>query len=137
VAGLHLIKLSVGTESVEDLRQWHRQRQAREGRIYHRTRMHPKREALLLAGGSIYWVIKGLILCRQELKALERIRDSDGRAATDIVLEPDLIEVEPRQQRAFQGWRYLEPKDAPRDLALAAGSLPPALAAELRALGCW
>ncbi|MBC6406526.1 MAG: DUF1489 domain-containing protein [Rhodospirillales bacterium] len=134
---LHLLKLSVGSESLESLAVWQQQRLAAEGRLYHCTRQQPRRGAELLDGGSIYWVIKGLILARQRLIGLETGVDSGGRAMTRLLLDADLVAVEPRPHRAFQGWRYFKPADAPPDLVAGAGDLPSALAAELRALGCW
>ena len=134
---LHLLKLAVGSESLADLRGWQARRLASEGRVYHATRQQPRRGPELLDGGSIYWVIKGLVLCRQRLTGLEPAHDAAGRAVTRLLLDPRLVEVEPLPQRAFQGWRYLRPEAAPEDLLRRAAGLPPALAAELRALGCW
>ena len=68
---LHMIKLSVGTEDVDDLERWQAQRLRRTGRVFHKTRMMPRRRAELIRGGSIYWVIKGAIRCRQRLTAIE------------------------------------------------------------------
>jgi hypothetical protein len=135
-AVLHLIKLSVGTEDADDLARWQKKRLRETGKLFHRTRMHPKREAEILDGGSIYWVIRGLIRCRQRLTGFDRIRDDEGRRLTLLLLDPKLVFVEPVPHRAFQGWRYLEPARAPRDLGGAA-DLPAALAAELRQLGAW
>ncbi len=134
---VHLLKLSVGSESVESLQDWQEQRLAREGRLYHMTRQQPRRGEELLDGGSIYWVIKGLILCRQRLIGFDEGVNEAGHAMTLLLLDPELVSVEPRPHRAFQGWRYLRAGDAPRDLSGTAAGLPPALAAELRALGCW
>ena len=134
---LHLIKLSVGTDDVADLRRWQAGRLKREGRIYHQTRMYPKRAEELLDGGSIYWVIRGLVLCRQRLTGVEKILDEEGKAATLLLLDAELVETEPTPHRAFQGWRYLELERAPRDLKQGADGLPAALAAELRQLGVW
>ena len=136
-ARLHMIKLSVGTEDPDDLDRWQQQRLRETGRLFHRTRMHPKREEDLLDGGSIYWVIRGLIRCRQRLTGFERGLDSEGRAATLLLLDPKLVLVDPFPHRAFQGWRYLEPSRAPRDLTGGADELPAKLAAELRQLGVW
>ncbi len=136
--GLHLIKLSVGSESVESLRRWQARRLKLSGRVFHQTRMMPRRADELLRGGSIYWVIKGLIQARQVLLAIEPQADAEGRRSTLLVLEPALHRVLPTPQRAFQGWRYLKPEDAPPDLGVAAGDLPdmpPEMIAELRALG--
>lgn len=136
-ATLHLIKLSVGTDDPEDLDRWQQQRLRETGKLFHRTRMHPKREEELLQGGSIYWVIRGLVRCRQRLIGFERGPDSEGRQATLLLLDPTLVIVEPTPHRAFQGWRYLEPARAPRDLAGGGKELPANLAAELRQLGVW
>ena len=114
----HLIKLSVGTESVDDLAAWHRtkQAQATDGLPRHVTRMWPKREAEILAGGSIFWVIKGLIQCRQRVLRMDEMIGSDGIRRCAIVLDPELHRTQSVQKRPFQGWRYLAPADAPPDL---------------------
>ena len=141
---LHLVKLSVGCESVDDLANWiavRRQERIRRGvaddRI-HRTRQTPKRGPELLDGGSIYWVIKGEIKVRERILELRSVTDEAGIAHCDIVLSGELVPVEPRRMRPFQGWRYLAAHEAPRDLAsFGSGmvSLPPELARELSALG--
>ena len=63
---LNIIKLCVGAESVEDLLQWQEQNADRwaPGTSEHVTRMWPKRADEVLAGGSLYWVVKGAVLCR-------------------------------------------------------------------------
>jgi hypothetical protein len=134
---LHLIKLCVGCESVDDLSTWQQQRLREQGRITHVTRMRPKRGEALLQGGSLYWVIKGSVRVRQKLLALDDVADVDGRRACALVLQPGLVLVEPRVWRPFQGWRYLAGDDAPPDLSGAASgaSLPEDLAAQLRQLG--
>lgn len=137
-AGLHLIKLSVGTEDVEDLERWQAGRLKRHGRVFHMTRMMPRRGAELLAGGSIYWVIKGKTCLRQRLIGLERDVDEEGRPYTFLLLDPELVRTVPRAHRPFQGWRYLPAEDAPPDLWKSErqeGEMPPELAEELRALG--
>jgi len=136
---LHLIKLSVGTEDVEDLRRWQARRRRETGRVWHRTRMMPRRRDEVLAGGSIYWVIRGLIQARQRLIGIEPVIDDNGRPDTLLVLDPELVRTVPRPHRAFQGWRYLAPEDAPADLAAgdeaAAAQMPAEMMAELHALG--
>lgn len=135
---LHLLKLSVGTESIDDLRRWQARRQALSGRVFHQTRMMPRRAVELLHGGSIYWVIKGLIQARQRLTAIEPQVDENGRRFTLLILDPELIRTLVTPHRAFQGWRYLPAADAPPDLgeALAdAPDMPPEMIAELRILG--
>jgi hypothetical protein len=143
-ATLHLVKLCVGCDSVQDLETWIRKRlQERKRRRLprehvHTTRMVPKRGAELLAGGSLYWVIRGQIMCRQRLVDIRPFVDKEGVSRCRLVLEPKLTLVEPRPWRAFQGWRYLPARAAPRDLdrvAPGARDMPEALRRELRDLG--
>ncbi|EPX87119.1 hypothetical protein ruthe_00789 [Rubellimicrobium thermophilum DSM 16684] len=139
MSGLHLIKLSVGTEDVGDLARWQKgPGRGPDGLPRHITRMWPKREAELLEGGSVYWVIRGMILCRQRLLRLEEMRAPDDSLRCALVLDPDLIRVRPTPRRPFQGWRYLPAEEAPPDLgSWDAGEedLPPQLAAGLAELG--
>ena len=141
---LHLIKLAVGCESVRDLKSRVAERAAKAKqagttpRHIHITRMMPKRGEELLAGGSLYWVIKGEIAAREKLIAIEPFRDSDGIGRCRLVMQPKVIAVSPRPMRPFQGWRYLTEADAPRDLGSAAASIeamPEPLRRELRDLG--
>jgi hypothetical protein len=139
---LHLIKLCVGCDSVEDLEAWIAQRQkARrrrggQGEHVHVTRMVPRRSGDLLDGGSLYWVIRGAVQARQRLLDIQPFVDDDGVGRCRLVLEPSVIRTEWQPRRPFQGWRYLEPGDAPRDLKRGRGEdLPAALSAELAALG--
>ncbi len=137
---VNLVKLCVGAEKVEDLIRWQARRMAEGlyGQPIHVTRMRPKREAELLNGGSLYWVFKGVILARQRVVRLEEIRGDDGILRCGIVLEPEVIRTEPAPRRAFQGWRYLPPEDAPRDLPAARAfeeDLPQALASALADIG--
>ena len=142
---LHLVKLCVGCESIKELRGWINDRlrrakeQGLEPRHAHVTRMTPKRDAELLAGGSLYWVIKGEISARQKLLAIEQFRDEDGIGRCRLVLEPKVIAVSPRPMRPFQGWRYLAADSAPPDLGKGAeasvASMPEPMRRELRELG--
>ena len=141
---LHLVKLCVGCDSVKELKAWVAERMsaARKKRLplhhIHVTRMTPKRAEELLAGGSLYWVIRGEVLCRQRFIDVRPYVDKDGIGRCRLVLTPRLVLTEPRPTRAFQGWRYLDPKDAPADLAHAApgaAKMPEALRRELRELG--
>ena len=112
--------------------------QTRDGLPRHVTRMWPKRGEELLAGGSIYWIIKGAILCRQKLIRLDEAIGSDGIRRCAIVTDPELIAVAATPKRAFQGWRYLQPNDAPSDLAQARPNddrLPAEMQAALAAIG--
>ncbi len=141
---LHLVKLCVGAESVADLRDWIAERGAQQlaaGRVpehAHTTRMVPKRGDEILDGGSLYWVIKGAVQVRQRILDIRPFKGADGIGRCDIVLDRDLVETARQPRRPFQGWRYLEPKDAPRDVAAIASEgdeLPPELRAELAELG--
>ena len=79
---LNLIKICVGAQGIEDLERWQSQARARgpDGHPRHVTRMWPKRAEELLDGGSIYWVFKGLILCRQPILRLDQEDRGDGIA---------------------------------------------------------
>ena len=140
---LHLLKLCVGAESVADLRAWTRlrrenRRECAEAVHAHVTRMFPKRAGELLDGGSLYWVIKGQISARQKLIGIEPFMDSAGVKRCALQLDDEVIAVRPRPFRAFQGWRYLAPDEAPPDLdASAAGlaDMPEALRRQLSELG--
>ena len=135
---LHLVKLSVGSRSVASLRKWQRSKRATVagGLPRHVTRMWPRRAEELLDGGSIYWVIKGVILCRQRILRLDEVVRQDGIRRCGIVLEPELVPTQAFPKKAFQGWRYLPAEDAPADLEGGEeGALPPALAAKLGEIG--
>ena len=139
---LHLLKLSVGPESLADLARWQnaRLKEKRKKRqallLQHVTRMTPKRKDELLAGGSIYWVIKGQIVARQKLVALTPVK-KNGKPHCALVYEPKLILVARRRHRPFQGWRYLLAKDAPPDITdpKSAKNLPQASKTDLAELG--
>ena len=116
---LHLIKLCVGCDSVQDLKDWIKQKlkekrkRGEKPEHIHTTRMVPKRADELTDGGSLFWVIRGEIMCRQRIRDVRPFVDKDGIGRCGMVLEPKLVLVEPRPYRAFQGWRYLAVKDAP------------------------
>lgn len=141
---LHLIKLCVGVDSMASLAEWQAYRTAQraaagEGTdLYHRTRQMPRRRKELLDGGSMYWVIKGVIQVRQRILDLREAQCQDGIRRCDIILDPELVPVRLRPRRAFQGWRYLPGEDAPRDLTGAEGDaddIPEKMRAELIELG--
>lgn len=115
---VHLLKLSVGSETVEDIADWQATKRAQtaDGLPRHITRMWPKREADILNGGSIYWVVKGVIQCRQRILRLDEVIGSDGIRRCAIVSDPELVRTQGSLRRPFQGWRYLQPDDAPPDL---------------------
>ncbi|SHI97027.1 DUF1489 family protein [Wenxinia saemankumensis] len=137
---LHMLKLSVGTDSVEDLAAWQASGRAatHDGLPRHRTRMWPRRAAELLDGGSIYWVIKGVILARQPILRLDEVTGEDGIPRCQIVLKPGLIRTAAVPRRPFQGWRYLPADEAPPDLSESRqreDALPPKLSAALAEIG--
>ena len=131
----NLIKLAVGVENVDHLRRIQEARLQAHGRVFHLTRAVPTRAGALLDGGSIYWVMKGVISARQCLVAVEDYRDDDGGRRCRLILDATLIEVERRPHKPFQGWRYLEAAAAPPDRIAGAEEPPPEMAAELRRLG--
>ena len=140
---LHIIKLCVGAESVEDLQDWITRRlaaQTASGRTpeqYHTTRMAPKRRDEVLDGGSLYWVIKGNVQVRQRLLDLRAVVDADGISRCNLILDPQLHLTNWQPRRPFQGWRYLTEDDAPRDLGDDTGTeaMPAELRRELASLG--
>ena len=144
---LHLKKLSVGSTSIESLREWHQEVLARRGKIIHVTRSFPRRAEEILppegsddgnGGRSIYWVIKGKMCARQLIDEFIEVEREDGGVSCGIVMKPGLIPVFEKRHRPFQGWRYLEEKDAPLDLPSGEGgeeAMPMEMAEELRDLG--
>lgn len=142
VAHLNIIKLCVGAESVEDLTDWHRSHVHvwDAGTTEHVTRMWPKREAELLNGGSLYWVIKGVVLARQRLIGMELRQGHDGINRCALIMDAEVIRTEAAPRRAFQGWRYLNPLESPRDLPKGRAReepLPPQMAQALAEIGLY
>jgi hypothetical protein len=140
---IHLIKLCVGVATLEELEGYREERAHWWGADYgedihvHRTRTRPKRADEIEGIGSIYWVISGVIRCRQPILRLAEAIDEQGMACCDIIMAPDMVRTVPRPKSPFQGWRYIDPKDAPPDLE-AAGfdeDADPRIAEELMRLG--
>ncbi|MDO5659236.1 MAG: DUF1489 domain-containing protein [Paracoccus sp. (in: a-proteobacteria)] len=134
---VNLIKLCVGAGAPEDLETWQKARFG-DAPACHITRMWPKREAEILAGGSIYWVFKGVLLARQKIIGLERREGQDGITRCGLILDRNLVRVAAVPRRPFQGWRYLAAEDAPPDIAADRArddALPPSLAATLAEMG--
>ena len=133
---VHLKKLSVGSASVDGLRALQAQRLANVGRLIHITRNRPRRVEELLNGGSIYWIIKGVMTARQTIVDFVEAERADGSPACGIVLSPEIVTVLPTRMRIFQGWRYLEVADAPMDIGTDNDeNMPSEFFAELRELG--
>ena len=113
-----MVKLCVGIDTVEHLEAHRAAQRARgiTGPTRHVTRMWPRREPELLNGGSLYWVIKGVIQARQTVLQLDEVIGEDGIRRCGIIMDPEIIRTEAAVRRPFQGWRYLEPVDSPADL---------------------
>lgn len=136
---VNILKLCVGAESVEDLQEWQASQSGRwpAGQAVHVTRMWPKREAEVL-GGSLFWVIKGVVQARQKIVDLQEVIGADGIRRCGLVLDAEVIRTEAVPRRPFQGWRYLTPDDSPRDLPKGREreeALPPELAQALAEIG--
>lgn len=142
---LHLLKLCVGCDGIADLESWIAESMALARRLrrpeeqVHTTRMVPKRVAEILDGGSLYWVIKGQVACRQRLTDIRPFTDEQGISRCHLVLEPRVVPVLPRPCRPFQGWRYLTESDAAQDVSSAGegdlAAMPESMWRELRSLG--
>lgn len=142
---VHIVKLCVGAESIEDLAVWQKSRLAidrqagRKPRIVHTTFQSPKRQDEVLDGGSLYWVIKGLVQVRQRITGFDVGQKPDGSPCCLLVLDAVLVPVRPVPRRPFQGWRYLNADDVPADLTGDGkdeiAEMPPHVRKELAALG--
>jgi len=133
--------MAVGVDSVPMLREIQKRRLENAGRggdLRHLTRNYPRRAEKIIDGGSIFWIIKGYVRARQRILRIDHAVNSEGRRRCAFILDPELFETVLKPQRPLQGWRYLEPTDAPADRRendLAEDGLPPEMAAELRQLG--
>lgn len=140
---LHIIKLCVGCESVEDLEAWialklaEKRRTGMAAEHFHTTRMAPRQVDELLDGGSLYWIMKGGVQCRQKLVDIRPFTDTDGISRCRLVLDPAVVRTVWQPRRPFQGWRYLKAEDAPGDVDAGSGvaEMPGALRRELAELG--
>ena len=134
---VHLIKLCVGVDTVQELKIWQTERARKTLELCHRTMRAPRRRDEVLDGGSLYWVIKGIVLVRQRVLDLRPDVKDDGTACCGIVLDAELVATRAQARRAFQGWRYLPVTDAPSDLRVVEdddGEMPHAMRADLREL---
>ena len=141
---LHLVKMAVGAESVEDIAEFQKQRRAKlkaeRGKpiLIHKTRNMPKREAEIVKAGSLYWIVKGFIRVRQRILGFEKRTDTEGRPFCEIRLESKLVRTVPLAHKPMQGWRYMEADAVPADLtgkAANADEMPPEMMMQLRELG--
>lgn len=135
---LHLIKLCVGCDTVEELLEWRDAARGRGEPWILRTRQTPRQADALVDGGSLYRVYKGFILSRQRILAVACVGEGHERRC-QMTLDETVVLTTPTPRRAFQGWRYLDPADAPPDLGsvTAADGLPTDLARRLREAGAW
>ena len=136
---VHLLKICVGIDDIPQLERSQEMRIARAGgKLYHRTRHTPRRAEEVLDGGSLYWIIKGFVQVRQRIIGIHRHKDEDGMPYCLLERDPELVPTVWQPRRPHQGWRYLDPEDAPPDLDRVGDSgheIPPEMAAELRNLG--
>jgi hypothetical protein len=139
---IHMIKLCVGVATFEELESYREERAHWWGADYgedvhvHRTRTRPRQAAEMEGRSSIYWVISGVVRCRQKILRLAEATDPEGRSCCDIIMAPELFKVTPRPKAPFQGWRYLAEEDVPPDLDRgAAGEGAEQIAEELARLG--
>lgn len=135
---IHIRKLAAKIEDIEELEQIQAQKLAQYGKLFTYTRNTPQKQQDLLEGGSLYWVIKGYMRCRQEILGFESDVDEEGRKYCLIILKPGLVQTELKLQKAFQGWRYLKAQDAPQDRGAQdyeGDELPDHVAQELKNLG--
>ena len=136
---VHMVKLCVGAESIDDMIAWQTRQMKTLPNPIHRTRAFPKRADEMLQGGSIYWVVKRAIRFRQRIIDIRKVDDEEGRALCELHFSPDLIQTYAQPKRPFQGWRYLKADDAPRDLKSGerAIDIPASLDEALKAAGVW
>ena len=141
---MHLIKLCVGVDTLEELAAWQTMRLEKLAamgsppELIHRTRHMPRQAEAVLKSGSLYWVIKGSIRARQKIVELREETCAEGRTMCGLVLGHALIATRPQPRRPFQGWRYLNPEDTPADLgtgeAAEQSGIPEAMRAQLAEL---
>lgn len=141
---LHIVKLCVGADSIGDLQEWidrrlrEKKRRKQPLEHIHTTRMMPTRKGEILDGGSLYWVIRGEIACREKLIDIRPFVDKDGVKRCRLVMDGKVIPVVPRPRGPFQGWRYFPANEAPPDLSKSGkglAELPETMRRELRELG--
>ena len=142
---VHLIKMAVGIESFSHLAHVQKNRlqdldKAGEPPLLrHWTRNSPTRAEEICAGGSLYWIIKGAIRARQKISSIDKHTSERSRKRCALVLDPTLVRTELKVSRPIQGWRYLDPQAAPKDLLMVANEgnadIPMEMARELRELG--
>ncbi len=136
---IHMVKLCVGADSVEDVIEWQQRLMKSVSHPFHLTRMHPKRAEELMHGGSISWVMKRAIRVRQQIIDIQSEDDDDGRKICRLIFDPELVRTYAQPKRPFQGWRYLQPESAPADIGSGnkAVDIPVDLDEALKKAGVW
>jgi hypothetical protein len=107
---LNMTRIAFGAQSPVHLRE-RLALHAVDGETRLTTRYLPKRVGEM-SGGSLYWILNNSFIGRSPLIGF--MENGEGRHW--IRIEPRLIPVRSIPKRGHQGWRYLEPKDAPPDL---------------------
>src|SRR5258705_13267772 len=111
---LHLLKMAVGIADIDELRRLRAARIRQHGGSWVFTRNQPRRAEAVLAGGSIYWGIRGQIRVRQRIIGLRSERDdptSDARGRAYFLIEGDplLVATLWRRWGPVPGWGLLTP----------------------------
>ena len=115
---MNLIKLAVGINNINDLREKQSIRYKKYNQNLHITRLFPKKYEMIKKNGSMFWVVNGYISVRQKIIDIKRIEHGDGKNYCHIIFDKVLVETQVISHRPFQGWRYLRPEKAPRELLL-------------------
>ena len=113
---MNLIKLAVGINNINELRVRQALRYKKYNQNLHITRLFPKKHEIIKTKGSMFWVVNGYISARQKIIDLQRVEHDDGKNYCHIIFDKTIIETQVISHRPFQGWRYLRPEKAPRDL---------------------
>ncbi len=108
---LHLTKVAVGCPDIETLARLQRERWGDD--CCSMTRFMPKRADELI-GGSLFWIIRHRLVCRQTILSLDMVTTEWG-VKCRIGLAPGAVPIAPVPRRAHQGWRYLAAEAAPAD----------------------
>ncbi|MBR72404.1 MAG: lysophospholipase [Rhodospirillaceae bacterium] len=137
---LNIVKYAVGVENIEQLKCKQIECKKRFGRVLSLTSLAPRRADEILAGGSMYWIIKREIRARQRILSIEdKSSESKNKKKIKIILDSILCPTIPTPRRPHQGWRYLSKEQSPPDLEVNGNQipydLPESLAIELRRLG--
>ena len=134
-----MLKLCVGAHSIDDMIDWQQRQMRTLPNPIHRTRAYPKQAEAMLQGGSIYWVVRRAIRFRQRIIDIRKVDDDEGKSLCELHFDPELIQTYAQPKRPFQGWRYLKPGDAPRDLRSgeSAMNIPADLDEALKAAMVW